>query len=242
MKRITRARLAAALAGAVVVLVPSVASAHVTVSSTDAAQGGYGKLTFRVPNESDTAATTRLTITFPTDTPVVSIRTQPKPGWTAKVAMTKLDEPVEVGDLTVTEVVGSVTYTATGDGIGVGEFDEFQLSGGPFPEAETLTLPTKQEYADGEVADWSEVATGDEEPEKPAPTLALAAASEDGHGAHGAASDEADGAADDAAEASGDGDGSDALARGLGAAGLLVGVVGVALALRENRRRARSDS
>jgi uncharacterized protein len=239
MKRTTRARLAAAVLGAAVVLVPTAASAHVTVSSDDAAQGGYGKLTFRVPNESDTAATTRLTITFPSDTPVVNVRTQPKPGWTAKVVKTRLDEPVEVGDLTVTEIVGSVVYTATGSGIGVGQFDEFELSGGPFPQAETLTLPTKQEYADGEVADWSQVATGDEEPDKPAPAVALLPASEDGHGAHGAASDDHDDAAEAADE---DGDRTDVLARVLGAAGLVVGVGGAALALRENRRRARTDS
>jgi uncharacterized protein len=240
MKRTTRARLAAAVLGTAAVLVPSTASAHVTVSSPDAAQGGYGKLVLRVPNESDTAATTRLTVTFPTDTPVTSIRTQPKAGWTSKVVMTKLDEPVEVGDLTVTEVVGSVVYTATAGGIGVGQFDEFQLSGGPLPETDMLVLPTKQEYADGEVADWSQLATGDEEPEKPAPTLALAAASEDGHGGHGAPADDAQEHAADAAESSDDG--TDTLARVLGGLGVVVGVGGVALALRENRRRARTDS
>lgn len=237
MKRTTRARLAAAVLGTAAVLVPSTASAHVTVSSPDAAQGGYGKLVLRVPNESDTAATTRLTVTFPTDTPVTSIRTQPKVGWTSKVVMTTLDEPVEVGDLTVTEVVGSVVYTATGDGIGVGQFDEFQLSGGPLPETDTLVLPTKQEYADGEVADWSQVATGEEEPEKPAPTLALAAATDDGHGGHGAPAESEDAEADASSD-----DGTDTLARVLGGLGLVVGVGGVALALRENRRRARTDS
>lgn len=237
MKRTTRARLAAAVLGTAAVLVPSTASAHVTVSSPDAAQGGYGKLVLRVPNESDTAATTRLTVTFPTDTPVTSIRTQPKVGWTSKVVMTTLDEPVEVGDLTVTEVVGSVVYTATGDGIGVGQFDEFQLSGGPLPETDTLVLPTKQEYADGEVADWSQVATGEEEPEKPAPTLALAAATDDGHGGHGAPADSEEAEADASSD-----DGTDTLARVLGGLGLVMGVGGVALALRENRRRARTDS
>ena len=45
--------LDASSAGAVAV---PAAAAHVTVSSQDAAPGGYGKLTFRVPNESDTAS------------------------------------------------------------------------------------------------------------------------------------------------------------------------------------------
>lgn len=239
MKRTTRARLSAAVLGAAVVLLPTAATAHVTVSTPDATQGGYGKLTFRVPNESDTAATTRLTVTFPADTPVVSVRTQPTPGWRAEVVRTTLDEPVEVGDLTVTEVVESVVLTATGPGIRPGEFQEFSLSGGPFPETETLVLPTKQEYDDGEVSDWSEVASGEDEPQHPAPVVALGEPAEGhGHGAHGGA-DDADEAADgaDATEAE-----PDALARVLGGAGLVVGLGGVALALRENRRRARADS
>ena len=55
--------LLAALVASVVVAAG--ASAHVTVSSDDAAAGGYGKLTFRVPNESDTASTVGLRIQIP---------------------------------------------------------------------------------------------------------------------------------------------------------------------------------
>ena len=38
------------------------AALHVTVSSTDAAPGGYGKLVFRVPSESETASTTKVQV------------------------------------------------------------------------------------------------------------------------------------------------------------------------------------
>ena len=41
-----------------------------TVSSPDAAAGGYGELTFRVPNEKDTAKTTSLKVQLPKDTPL----------------------------------------------------------------------------------------------------------------------------------------------------------------------------
>ena len=44
------------------------ASAHVAVSSPDASAGGYGKVTFRVPDESDTASTVKIRIQLPTDT------------------------------------------------------------------------------------------------------------------------------------------------------------------------------
>ena len=53
---------------ALMVLAPA-ASAHVTVSSPDASPGGFGKLVFRVPTESETASTVKLSVTLPTDTP-----------------------------------------------------------------------------------------------------------------------------------------------------------------------------
>ncbi len=46
------------------VLLTGTASAHVTVSSTDAARGSYSVLTFRVPTEMDTP-TTKLVVTLP---------------------------------------------------------------------------------------------------------------------------------------------------------------------------------
>src|SRR3954447_15422124 len=72
-----------------------VASAHVSVSSDDAAPGGYGKVTFRVPNESDTASTVGLRIQVPTDTPLASLRAQAVPGWTVSLTTVALDPPVK---------------------------------------------------------------------------------------------------------------------------------------------------
>ena len=54
-----------------------IASAHVSVSSTDAVQGGEGKVVFRVPNESATADTTRIRIQLPTRTPIPSVSDWP---------------------------------------------------------------------------------------------------------------------------------------------------------------------
>lgn len=181
MGRLTAALTTTAAAG---LLLAGAASAHVTVSSTDAARGGYGMLTFRVPNESDTAATTELTVTLPADTPLAHISAQAKPGWTVSTKTTKLDAPVKTGDFELTEAVTSITWTATDGGIPVGAFDTFAISGGPLPDADTLVLPATQTYADGEVVAWDEEATGDEEPAHPAPTLTLAESSGDGH--HGA--------------------------------------------------------
>jgi uncharacterized protein YcnI len=153
-----------------------VASAHVTVSSQDAAAGGFGKLTFRVPNESDTASTTRIRIQVPTDTPFASLRTQQVPGWTATLTRTPLDPPVTDDDGNkISEAVSVVDFTAA-DGVGIkpGEFQEFSLSGGPFPDAASLTFPVVQSYSDGSESAWIEpTVDGQAEPEHPAPVLSL---------------------------------------------------------------------
>jgi uncharacterized protein YcnI len=174
------ARLAVVVVAAATAVVASagLASAHVTVSSPDASAGGYGKVTFRVPNESDAASTVKIRIQMPTDTPLASLRTQPVPGWTAVTTTTRLDPPVTDDDGNeITEAVSVVEFTAdAGNGIGPGEFQEFSLAGGPFPDADSLTFPVVQTYSDGTESAWIEpTVDGQAEPEHPAPVLSLTA-------------------------------------------------------------------
>lgn len=231
------ARLGAALITAALVAVATPASAHVGVSTTDATQGGFGKAVFRVPNESDTAATTKLVVTLPEATPFAFVTAGSKPGWDVEIAKKKLDAPVKAGDYEVTEIVSTVTWTATDGGIPVGQFDEFGISGGPFPDADSISFAAQQSYDDGEVVDWAEEQVGDTEPEHPAPSMTLAASTDGDH--HGAATTDA---SDDTSEASAtsDDDGSTGVvvATALGAAALVVAVAGLVVALRQNRRRA----
>ena len=231
--RPSRPRRRLALVGAASVLaavaVAAPAAAHVTVSSSDAAREGFGKLVFRVPTESETASTTKLVVTLPADTPFLYLSAQPKPGWDVAVERGALPEPVEVDGTEVTEAVRTVTWTTDGDGIAPGEFDEFALSGGPFPDADQIAFSAEQTYDDGEVVAWDQQQSGSEEPERPAPTLALAAATTDGHG----------GAADASAAADEPGSsGSDTLSRTLSGSALLVALVALLGVVRENRRRA----
>lgn len=174
------ARLAVvALAAATAVVASAgLASAHVNVSSPDASAGGYGKLVFRVPNESDAASTMRIRIQIPTDKPLASLRTEPVPGWTATVTKAKLDPPVTDDDGNkITEAISVVEFTAdAGGGIAPGEFQEFSLSGGPFPDATSLAFPVVQAYSDGTETAWIDpTVEGQAEPEHPAPLLSLAA-------------------------------------------------------------------
>lgn len=219
------ARLAAALTTAALVAVATPASAHVGVSSTDAARDGFGKAVFRVPNESDTATTTKLVVTLPAATPFAFVSAGAKPGWTVAQTTATFDKPVKAGDFELTEAVRTITWTADGDGIPVGQFDEFAISAGPFPDAASIAFSAQQTYSDGEVVDWDQEQTGDDEPEHPRPTLTLAAASGDHHGTADQASD--DSSADDAQ-----------LGTWLGAGALVVAVAALVVALRQNRRRA----
>ena len=167
--------LAAATAASTLALGAGVASAHVTVGSADASPGGYGKITFRVPNESDAASTVALRVQLPTDTPLTSLRAQPVPGWTTTLTPVTLDPPVQVHGETVDTAVSVVEFrAAAGGGIAPGEFQEFALSGGPFPDVDSLTFNAVQTYSDGSEAAWIEpTVAGQAEPQHPAPVLSL---------------------------------------------------------------------
>jgi uncharacterized protein YcnI len=202
-----------------------VASAHVTVGSADAAPGGYGKITFRVPNESDAASTVALRVQLPTDTPLTSLRAQPVPGWTTTLTPTTIDPPVQVHGERVDTAVSVVEFRAeAGGGIAPGEFQEFALSGGPFPDADSLTFNAVQTYSDGSEAAWIEpTVAGQAEPQHPAPVLSLTSTT-------------APVAGDAVPPAGDDTDGTAVTALVLAVLGLLAGLGGLVLGLTARRR------
>jgi uncharacterized protein YcnI len=213
----------AAIAGALAVAAP--ASAHVTVNPREATQGGYTRVAFRAPTESDTASTTKVEVFLPEATPIASVSTMPVPGWTIAVERKKPASPVAGEGGQPAEVVSKITWTASaGTAIKPGEFQEFPVSLGPLPEVDKLVFKAIQTYSDGSVVRWiEEPAEGAEEPEHPAPVLALAAADDADGAADGAAVDApADGAAGDDSDESGP-------ALPLAIAGLVAGLIGAAL-------------
>jgi uncharacterized protein YcnI len=225
-------RLGATVAAALTLaLLPATAaSAHVRVVPEQTAAGGFTVLTFRVPNESATAATSQVTVDLPTDTPLLSVSTKPLPGWSATVERAPLPAPVDFYGTTLTEAPAHVTWTAEpGAEIEAGQFQDFEVSAGPLPDAGThLVLPAHQTYTDGTVVDWDQVADeGADEPEHPAPELTTTAASAD--------SPELTTTAASAVASSAE---PDTLARVLGAVGLVLGVVALVLVVVSRRRRA----
>jgi uncharacterized protein YcnI len=199
------------------VAIPS-ASAHVEASSSDAIRGGVALVSFEVPNESTTgAATTALTVDL---THVSAVRTEAKAGWTAK-----LDRDSGSG------AVRSVTWTAAPNGgIPVDQFAVFRISV-KLPDADTVSFPATQTYADGVVVKWNQPSAPDQpEPEHPAPTLVVAGSAASSHDQHAAPS----GSTEPTATATPAGQGrqaADNTARVLAGAALLLGAVGVGVAL-----------
>jgi uncharacterized protein YcnI len=214
----------------VVVVVASVvgtASAHVTINTLgDVEQSGFGTIGFNVPNERDDAGTVELAVQMPQDHPLVFVSVQPKPGWEVETTMRTLDEPVEAFGSSISEVVDTVTWTAAdGTGIEPGQFDQFWLSVGPMPtDVDTLEFPAVQTYDSGEAVRWIEpTPPGGEEPENPAPVVALVAPS------------------GESAEAATDGDDDDGttlavIALVVGGLGLVAGIAGLVVARSVGRR------
>jgi len=154
--------------------------AHVTVAPSSAEKGGSDQqITFRVPNEESSAATTKIAITLPTDPPLVGVLALPVPGWSVKVTTQHLAKPIQTDDGPVSDVVNNVTWTAdsTADGVQVGDFGAFQILAGALPDqGDQVVFKAVQTYSDGTVVNWVDPVTPNgPEAEHPTPILALTA-------------------------------------------------------------------
>jgi uncharacterized protein len=239
-RRTSRLATVGALAGTTVLALSVPAFAHVTVQPEGTpVKGGYAVVDFKVPNERDNASTTKLEVNFPTDHPLASVMPQPVDGWKIDITRSKLPEPLEMHGEKISEAVTKVTWTADGDGIKAGFFQKFPVSVGQLPEdTDQLVFKALQTYSDKEIVRWIEVPQkGQAEPDNPAPTLQLAAAT--GSDAQKTAAQDASGSSQPAAQSTAAAkNGSDTTARVLGIVGIIVGAAGVAYGVFAGRRRA----
>jgi uncharacterized protein YcnI len=218
---ISAAATAALYLGAAAAIAP--ASAHVHASSDDAVRGGMALVTFQVPNESTTgSATTGLMVDLSN---VTSVQTEAEPGWTAK-----LDRDAASG------VVHSVTWTAAPNGgIPVDQFGLFRITA-KLPDADTVSFPAIQTYADGSVVKWDQhPAPGGAEPNNPAPMLTLTAGSAPQPNHHPHPTSTTGPAASAAPATQKSRAATDNTARLVAGAGLLFGALGIGLALVSRR-------
>jgi periplasmic copper chaperone A len=201
LRRTLKSTATATLAAGFLAAGAAAASAHVTVDPSATSEGGFTKLTFSVPNESETAKTNRLEVKLPTDTPLTSVSVLPIDGWKAQVITSTLPKPVEVAGATVTKAPTSVVWTAdVAHQIGQNQFQMFTLSVGRLPAAgTTVILPAAQGYTDGTTVNWADAAAGhhdasatssapasEAKKSRPAPTFVTTAA--ESEGAHAEAS------------------------------------------------------
>ena len=171
---------------AAVVLNAPTAWAHVTVHPDTLPAGASDvEITFRVPNERDTANTVGLQVFFPSNVPLLTVEVLPVPGWTETVHTRSLLTPVQTDDGPVSQVVSDVTWTATAGGIATGQYEDFPVAVGALPDHPgTFAFKALQSYSSGEVVRWIEVPmAGQPEPDTPAPELTLTASSATGSGA-----------------------------------------------------------
>lgn len=146
MRTLTRAALvAAATVALLTVAVP--AFAHVTVRAETTEPEAYARYTVRVPNESETAATTTIEVQLPVEAGTY----EPVPGWDISID----------GD----------TMTISGGSIEPGQFQDFNFVAQNPAEAGLLTFPAIQTYDDGEVVRW----TGAEDSDTPASIIEIGA-------------------------------------------------------------------
>ena len=223
-------------AGAILALsMPLSASAHIGVDAASTAAGSYTVLTFALPHGCDGSATSAISIGIPES--IASVTPTVNANWIASEVEVDLATPIEDGHgNAITTRTGSVVYTANTpmpDGLR----DTFALSL-QLPEdaaGETLEFPVLQTCVEGET-NWNEATVeGEAEPEHPAPAIQVTAASADEH-SHGAEATDADTAAATTTTAA---QGGDVLARVLGVGGLMVGAVGIVLAVTSRRSQAK---
>jgi periplasmic copper chaperone A len=181
-RRTVRAAAWAVFATAVVIVANAAAlflwagaaAAHVTVSPSSLPRGTADAiLTFRVPNESPTAAVTGLRVAFPLDHPIVIVSPESGSGWTVTVQRTQLPKPITTDDGTFTSTVSEVDWG--GGSIPVGQFGAFSVLAQGFPSGTgRLVFKAVQEYGDGTTVSWIQVPDqAAPNPAHPAPVLTL---------------------------------------------------------------------
>jgi uncharacterized protein YcnI len=149
------------------------AAAHVVTVPGSATQGSVADVSFQVPDEEDTATTTKVDVVFPANHPIASVDVKALPGWHVTVAHTRLATPLPSDDGPVTEAVSRITWS--GGSITPGTFEDFTVSLETLPtNTDLLVFKAIQTYSNGDIVRWIDTSTpGGAEPDHPAPTLQL---------------------------------------------------------------------
>jgi uncharacterized protein YcnI len=220
-----RFAIAVALLG--LLAMPNLAQAHVSLHPNEVPTGSFATLQIRVPNESESANTTKLAVQFPPG--FIDVSPEYMPGWSANVVTTKLAKPVKTDDGEVTEGVKEIVWTGHGEQgkIPPGQFLSFPISTEiPGKEGEELAFKTLQYYDNGEVVRW----IGGPESEQPAPQIDVTAEGgvlQDVAGSEAAPPAPGGSSGGEEAESQSAGSSEDSDSEGLAIAALIVGAIGL---------------
>jgi uncharacterized protein YcnI len=203
--------------------VPVSASAHIGLTPTSTAAGSSSVLAFSFNHGCDGSSTTSLTFQIPES--ITTVYPAIDSDWTV--------EKIADGDRTAQVVYTAVTPVPDGYRAAV----ELAVQLPEDAAGETLAFPVLQACEVGE-NDWNEIAEeGDEEPENAAPVMLVteATGTDDHDAATGSGSSDSHGGNEEATAESSAADSSDTVARVLGIGGLVVGTIGIVVALATRR-------
>jgi uncharacterized protein YcnI len=140
-------------AAAIVLVVPSLASAHAEISPAVSLKGRLQLYSLAVPTEKENAVSTRIVLTVPSGFSIDSFA--PSPGWRRTLQQTGSGDNA---------VIQRVTWT--GGHVPTGEDSVFEFLAQP-SSSQTYTFTVQQTYSDGSLVNWS----GSESSDSPAPTI-----------------------------------------------------------------------
>lgn len=166
----------AGLASMAFIASQSTAFAHITLATGEARTSTYYKAVFQVPHGCDGAATQAIRIQIPEG--VIGVKPMPKAGWTLSITRGAYAKTYQSQGKAVTEGPKEIVWS--GGSLADDNYDEFTFTSflaGDFRPGQTISFPTVQQCAKGEVR-WDQIASDGQNPhslKSPAPALRIVA-------------------------------------------------------------------
>jgi len=156
----------AVLAGAIALLAPATAAAHISLHPDSVPAGAFATLDVRMPGEQEGAHVLKLDVLFPPG--FTSVNYENVPGWSVRVVNQKVNPPIQTDEGPVSEEVAQLIWTWTGP---LGRVDNNQFIQFPLSVAipsnlsgQALLFKTVQTYSNGQVVHWIDQSLSAEHP------------------------------------------------------------------------------
>lgn len=172
----TKTKLAALGAAALLIAAPVTALAHVTLEASQATAGSTYKAVLRVPHGCAGAATLKVRVQIPEG--FIAVKPMPKAGWTLDLTKGKYESSYDLHGAKVTEGVKELSWSGN---LPDDYYEEFVFRGtltSAFAAGTTVYFPVVQECDGDKVERWIEIpADGktSDDYESPAPGVKIVA-------------------------------------------------------------------